>query len=37
MDLNMLDYSADPAFNQVRLTAKDYANVANLVQKLDDR
>jgi hypothetical protein len=37
MDLNILDYSADAGFNQVRLTAKDYANVADLVQKLDDR
>jgi hypothetical protein len=37
MDLNILGYSADPGFNQAPLTTKDYANVADLVQKLDDR
>jgi hypothetical protein len=35
-NLNYLDYSVDPGFNQVRLTAKDYANVADLAQKLGD-
>lgn len=37
MDPNILYHSADPGFNQVRLPAKDYAYVADLVQKLDDR
>jgi len=37
MDPNILYYLADPGFNQVRLPAKDYAYVVDLVQKLDDR
>jgi hypothetical protein len=36
MDLNCFDYLVSPGFNQVRLTAKNYVNVADLAQKLDD-